>query len=122
MLVKYWLSDGSIFIHVHRILYKYCSGIFCGYQLHELISIMSVSQVLVIRWEHFYTCKQNEFISVYKQARRRKVCSAIVNACLRVRLSPSEPHWLVEEVSLCYGGVGSSVVAAEITQRALIGE
>ena len=47
--------------------------------------------------------------------------SAIVNAGLRVVLKPSEPHWVVEESSLCYGGVSSAVVAAEKTQKALVG-
>ncbi len=65
---------------------------------------------------------QNEYIYSYKQARRREDDIAIVNAGLRVLLSPSDPHWLVEECSLSYGGMSYITVAATETQKALVGK
>ena len=64
--------------------------------------------------------RPREHIEAYKQARRREDDVAIVNACMRVKLSESDPA-TVEEVYLAYGGVNKKVIRAESTEKALVG-
>lgn len=64
---------------------------------------------------------QNEYIYSYKQARRREDDIAIVNAGMRVVLQPAEPHWIVQECCLSYGGMSYITVMAKKTQQALVG-
>ena len=64
---------------------------------------------------------QIEFILSYKQARRRDDNIAIVNAGLRVKLYPAEPHWAVEECAISYGGMSFRTIMAQNAQKMLLG-
>lgn len=60
-----------------------------------------------------------EFFRAYKQAKRKDDDIAIVNAALRVQLSESHE---VEDVSLVYGGMAPTTVAAKHAQAYLLGK
>jgi xanthine dehydrogenase/oxidase len=64
--------------------------------------------------------KENEFFRAYKQAKRKDDDIAIVNAAMRVKLDPR--NWHVEDVSLVYGGMAPTTIAAKKTNEYLVGK
>jgi xanthine dehydrogenase/oxidase len=61
-------------------------------------------------------CNQGEYIRAYKQAKRKDDDIAIVNAAIKLRLSPSN---IVEEINMAYGGMGPTTVQAKKTMAFL---
>jgi xanthine dehydrogenase/oxidase len=64
-------------------------------------------------------CNQNEFVRAYKQAKRKDDDIAIVNAGIKLRLSPQNQ---IESISMAYGGMGPTTVQARKTMDYLIGK
>ena len=63
--------------------------------------------------------EKGEYLRAYKQAKRKDDDIAIVNAALRVSLSPSN---VVESVNLIYGGMAPTTVAAKEATAVLRGK
>ena len=63
--------------------------------------------------------EKGEYLRAYKQAKRKDDDIAIVNAALRVSLSPSN---MVESVNLIFGGMAPTTVAAKDATAALTGK
>lgn len=66
--------------------------------------------------------RRNEFVHEFKQAHRREDDIAIVNAGMRVLLTPTDSGWIVEEAAISYGGVAPRTISATLTQQSLIGK
>lgn len=66
--------------------------------------------------------KKYEYVKEFKQAHRRDDDIALVNAGMRVKFSENKGTWLVEEVSLAYGGVGPIPLCATLTETYLKGK
>lgn len=62
---------------------------------------------------------QWEFVSAFRQAQRQQNALAIVNSGMRVRFR--EGGGVIEELSILYGGVGSTTVSAKNSCQRLIG-
>ncbi|XP_064371249.1 aldehyde oxidase 3-like isoform X2 [Dromaius novaehollandiae] len=63
--------------------------------------------------------KKDDFISAFRQAERRKNALSIVNSGMRVLFSPGTDT--IVDLSVLYGGIGSTVVSARKSSRKLIG-
>ncbi|KAJ6665273.1 hypothetical protein lerEdw1_004322 [Lerista edwardsae] len=63
--------------------------------------------------------RKGEFVSAFRQAQRRENALPIVNAGMRVLFE--ETGNVIKELSMFYGGIGSTTVAAKHTCQALIG-
>ena len=57
----------------------------------------------------------------YKQARRKLVDGAIVNAGFRLLLDHKTSQPTIKNLALCFGGMSSVVAAATKTTESLIG-
>ncbi|RHZ22407.1 hypothetical protein DYB37_001144 [Aphanomyces astaci] len=94
------------------------SDFFVGYRRVALAPSEVIVRVLIP------LAKQHEFIFPFKQARRREDDISIVTAGMRVLLAPSprddRNEWLVEDISLVYGGMAATVKVPVATQRALV--
>ncbi|CAK0836203.1 unnamed protein product [Prorocentrum cordatum] len=63
-----------------------------------------------------------EFARSFKQARRRDDDISIVNACIRVELSPGEGGWTtIRSVDTGFGGMAPTTKRARRTEEALVG-
>lgn len=63
--------------------------------------------------------QKGEYMRAYKQAKRKDDDIAIVNAALRVRLSPEN---MVEDTSLVYGGMAPITIGAKKAMQYLLGK
>ena len=63
--------------------------------------------------------EKGEFMRAYKQAKRKDDDIAIVNAALRVTLSPEE---VIQSINLVYGGMAPTTVSARKTENFLQGK
>lgn len=69
-----------------------------------------------------------EYVSPYKQAKRREDDISIVTSCLRIKLSPQGQNgggsscWKIEEAGLGFGGMAPTTVAARGTEAYLVGK
>ncbi|XP_066474787.1 aldehyde oxidase 1-like [Tiliqua scincoides] len=63
--------------------------------------------------------RKGEFVSAFRQAQRRENALPIVNAGMRVLFE--ENSNIIRELSMFYGGIGSTTISAKQTCQALIG-
>ena len=61
------------------------------------------------------------YVAGYKQAKRRYVATAIVNASMSVEIKRIDEVCLVEDCKIMYGGMGHTVIMADKTQKNIIG-
>lgn len=66
--------------------------------------------------------QENEYVQPFKQARRREDDISIVTAGIKVKLQPTSAGWMIENVSLAFGGMAPTTVTAKKTAAALIGK
>lgn len=66
--------------------------------------------------------RRYEYVKEFKQAHRRDDDIALVNAGMRVAFAEREGAWLVDDVSLVYGGIAAVTVSAPKTESNLIGK
>ncbi|NWX99683.1 AOXB oxidase, partial [Nothoprocta ornata] len=63
--------------------------------------------------------KKDDFISAFRQAERRKNALSVVNSGMRVLFSPGTDT--IEDLSILYGGISSTVISARKSCEKLIG-
>jgi xanthine dehydrogenase/oxidase len=66
--------------------------------------------------------KQFEYVAPFKQARRREDDISIVTSGMKIKLRPDESSWIVEDVSIAFGGMAPKTVMAIKTMNALNGK
>lgn len=68
--------------------------------------------------------KPTEYVSFYKQSRRRDDDLAIVNCCFSVDIKQhaDENKWIVSKASFCFGGMAATLVSAKNTMEFLNGK
>jgi len=71
---------------------------------------------------HVPATSKFEFVKSFKQCKRRDDDISIVNACLRVRLSPVADGWRVDEFHSAFGGMAPTTVRATRLESALQGK
>lgn len=93
------------------------ASFFVGYRKVD----MAPDEVLVS--VHVPFTQQYEYVKEFKQAHRRDDDIAIVNAGVRIKLTPGADGsaWVVEDASIAFGGVAALTVSAPKTAAALIG-
>uniref|UniRef100_A0A8C9L858 Aldehyde oxidase n=1 Tax=Pavo cristatus TaxID=9049 RepID=A0A8C9L858_PAVCR len=69
--------------------------------------------------DHERSCYYDEFISAFRQAERQKNAFSIVNSGLRVLFSPGTDT--IVDLSILYGGIGSTTLSARKSCEKLIG-
>ena len=87
------------------------SQFFKGYRQ----TILEPNEVLVSVLLPF--SEENQYVAAYKQARRRDVDKAIVNACFSVKLRDDS---VIEHCLLSFGGMNKTTVMATKTQSLLL--
>lgn len=63
-----------------------------------------------------------EYVQPFKQARRREDDISIVTSGMRIRLSPSEADYKIEDVVIAFGGMAPKTVLAPKTMEFLVGK
>ena len=63
-----------------------------------------------------------EFVSCFKQARRREDDISIVNACFKISFEPdaAQTSLRIAKINMCYGGVAPTTIAAKETESLLV--
>lgn len=89
---------------------------FLSYRKVDLAEDEIVEYILVPAIQDKY-----EFVSCYKQARRREDDISIVNACFKASLATdaAEQSLRVRKINMCYGGVAPTSIAATDTEALL---
>jgi xanthine dehydrogenase/oxidase len=59
----------------------------------------------VIITVHIPFTREHEYVTAYKQARRKDDDIAIVSGCFRTLLVQAGDNWVIQKASLCYGGM-----------------
>ena len=102
-------------LHVRSVsnsrIIKMDNGFFTGYRRN----VIKPEEVLVSIEVPYL--EENEYFAVFKQARRRDDDIAIVNSAFRVKLR----DLVVEDVSICFGGMAVTAVLAKKTMGAMVG-
>jgi xanthine dehydrogenase/oxidase len=70
---------------------------------------------------HLPFTQPGEHIRAYKQARRKDDDIAIVNAGMRVQVSPIQGGYQITKCVLAYGGMAPTTVIAQHTSQTLVG-
>uniref|UniRef100_A0A670I706 FAD-binding PCMH-type domain-containing protein n=1 Tax=Podarcis muralis TaxID=64176 RepID=A0A670I706_PODMU len=63
--------------------------------------------------------KEDEFVSAFRQAERRKNALSVTNSSMRVLFQPGSG--VIEDMAILYGGIGPTTVSARNTCQKLIG-
>uniref|UniRef100_A0A6S8ELY0 Xanthine dehydrogenase n=1 Tax=Aureoumbra lagunensis TaxID=44058 RepID=A0A6S8ELY0_9STRA len=63
-----------------------------------------------------------DFISAFKQAKRREDDISIVTAGMRISLKPSSDSWIISEACFGFGGMAPTTVTADAVTSALVGK
>ena len=63
-----------------------------------------------------------EYVVPFKQARRREDDISIVTSGMRIKLRPEQEGWLMEDVSIAFGGMAPKTVMASKTMGCLMGK
>nr|XP_056717282.1 aldehyde oxidase 3-like [Euleptes europaea] len=63
--------------------------------------------------------KEDEFVSAFRQAERRKNALSVTNCAMQVRFHPGTD--VIEDLTILYGGIGCTIVSAPVTSRKLRG-
>ena len=93
------------------------SDFFVGYRTvekhsHEVIERVDVPLVK----------SKFEYVSPFKQARRREDDISIVTSGMRIVVSAGKTSWIVEDIVIAYGGMAPKTVLAHATMKAIIGK
>jgi xanthine dehydrogenase/oxidase len=62
------------------------------------------------------------YLKAFKQARRREDDISIVTSGMRVKLNPHENQWIIEDISLAFGGMAPKTILASKTMAYLAGK
>uniref|UniRef100_A0ABM5EPP6 aldehyde oxidase n=1 Tax=Pogona vitticeps TaxID=103695 RepID=A0ABM5EPP6_9SAUR len=81
------------------------------------LSDLSPEEVIVSVFIPF--SKEDEFISAYRQAERRKNAFSVTNSAMRVLFQPGTD--MIEDLAIFYGGISSTTVSAKNSCQKLIG-
>uniref|UniRef100_A0ACB8G1I9 Uncharacterized protein n=2 Tax=Sphaerodactylus townsendi TaxID=933632 RepID=A0ACB8G1I9_9SAUR len=63
--------------------------------------------------------EEDEFVSAFRQAERRKNAMSVINSAMQVRFQPGTD--VIEELTILYGGIGCTTVSAPVTSQRLRG-
>ncbi|XP_054828452.1 aldehyde oxidase 3-like [Eublepharis macularius] len=63
--------------------------------------------------------KEDEFVSAFRQAERRKNALSVINSAMRVRFQPGTD--VIKDLAILYGGIGYTTVSARVTSQKLRG-
>jgi len=63
-----------------------------------------------------------EYVSPFKQARRREDDISIVTSGMKIKLKPDETGWIIEDISIALGGMAPKTVMATKTMATLAGK
>ncbi|XP_019849927.1 PREDICTED: xanthine dehydrogenase/oxidase-like isoform X2 [Amphimedon queenslandica] len=83
---------------------------------HTKMSDTEILQSLIIPYSN-----EDIYVAGYKQAKRRYVATAIVNASMSVEIKRIGEACRVEDCKIMYGGMGHTVIMADKTQKMIIG-